>query len=124
MARKARTINLSESTDRATRSGKRYGKDDKDVFPRQLDQLARYHRLARTPSPPAPLKSYALGAVRMTTLHVAVDDKAVFEAFRADLRVLLGFPVSQPGAFAVLVALMEAQGDEARRLGAALVATS
>lgn len=79
-----------------------------DPVLRLLDQ----HRRALHPSPPLALKTYALGASRPMTLHVASDDKVVFEALRAAARSACGFPVTQLGAFALVVAFAAARQEE------------
>lgn len=71
--------------------------------PDKVGDLARLHTLSLAPRPPAPLLGYALGAHGMATLHVGAEDKVAFEGLRTRLREELGFPVTQPGAFAAMV---------------------
>ncbi|HLE97288.1 MAG TPA: hypothetical protein VI997_07950 [Candidatus Thermoplasmatota archaeon] len=114
--RKKRTngpIDPSEPTERTPRSDRSHRER------LTLDEYGRLARLARERAPPPALVSYALGGQVMTNLHVSVDAKLAFEDLRAEVRAELGWPVTQPGMFALLVSLAERHASEVQGLARA-----
>ncbi|HLE95992.1 MAG TPA: hypothetical protein VI997_01370 [Candidatus Thermoplasmatota archaeon] len=71
-------------------------------------RFGRMRHASFSARPPSALRSYAVGTVTpMTLLRVAVEEKQRFERFRTRLRDTTAFPITQPGAFAVLVRTAE-----------------
>lgn len=125
--RRARGLPMTRKhATKATSPGSARADDELRALAERLLDERRFGRMRRSvfsARPPSALRSYSLGTVTpMTLLRVAAEEKVRFERFRTALRDATGYPITQPGAFAVVVRTAERYAAWARAFAVRSVA--